>query len=275
MRILKKISIIAALLSTLTLSGCAMFPGKIDETQVWSAAKLYSEAQDELKVANYERAISLFERLESRFPFGTYAQQAQLQIAYSYYRSGDPVQALAAVERFIKLHPDHPNVDYIYYLRGLINFNDNSNFITVLANQDPTERDPKSTREAFDAFKQLTDKFPNSKYAPDAIARMNYLINAIGKYEVNVAKYYYRRGAYVAALNRAQTTVTQYRDALAVEEALLVMSQCYDKLGMLELRDDTMRVFNKSFPNSAFVNEKADNRNDSKLFQLVSKYLVF
>ncbi len=268
MRIQKSLSLAASLLLTLSLSGCGMFPGKIDETQGFSAAKLYSEAQEELKSGSYERAIPLFEKLESRFPFGTYAQQAQLQIAYAYYKSGDQVQALAASERFIKLHPEHPNVDYIYYLRGLINFNDTSNFLNVLSGQDPTERDPKATREAFDAFKQLTDKFPDSKYSPDAIARMKYLVNAIGRYEVNVAKYYFRRGAYVAALNRAQTTVTLYRDAVAVEEALLVMSQCYDRLGMPELRDDTMRVFNKSFPNSVFV--KADSKQNKGFFDFLN-----
>jgi outer membrane protein assembly factor BamD len=248
----KKFSQLAALILTLTLSGCGILASKVDETQAWTANKLYSEATEELNSSNYDRAISLYEKLESRFPFGTYAQQAQMQVAYAHYKGGDQVQALAAVERFIKLHPNHPNVDYIYYLRGLINFNDKSDLLSFLVNQDNTERDPKATREAFDAFKQLADRFPNSKYTPDAIARMRYLVNAIGQYEVHVAKYYFRRGAYVAALNRAQTTVTQFRDAVAVEEALYVMSQCYEKLGQPELRDDTLRVFNKSFPNSRF-----------------------
>lgn len=256
----KNLLLLATLLLTLTLGGCGLFSGKIDETQAWSASKLYSEAKEELKAANYEKAVQLFEKLESRYPFGTYAQQAQMEIAYAHYRSGDQAQALAAVERFIKLHPNHPNVDYMYYLRGLINFNDKSDLLNFLVNQDPTERDPKATREAFDAFKQLADKFPDSKYTPDAIARMKYLVNAIGQYEVHVAKYYYRRGAYVAALSRAQTTVRDYRDAVAVEEALLVMSQCYDKLGMPELRDDTLRVFNRSFPNSTIGKPQVKSR---------------
>lgn len=256
----KNLLLLATLLLTLTLSGCGLFTGKFDETQAWSASKLYVEAKDELKAANYERAVQLFEKLESRYPFGTYAQQSQMEIAYAHYRSGDQAQALAAVERFIKLHPNHATVDYMYYLRGLINFNEKSDLLNFLVNQDPTERDPKATREAFDAFKQLADKFPDSKYTPDAIARMKYLVNAIGQYEVHVAKYYYRRGAYVAALSRAQTTVRDYRDALAVEEALLVMSQCYDKLGMPELRDDTLRVYNRSFPNSTVGKPKVKNR---------------
>jgi outer membrane protein assembly factor BamD len=262
----KKLSLLAALILTFTLSGCGLFDAKVDETQAWSASKLYSEASEELNSANYERAIQLYEKLESRYPFGTYAQQAQMQVAYAHYKSGDAVQALASVERFIKLHPNHPNIDYIYYLRGLINFNDKTDLLNFLVNQDPTERDPKATREAFDAFKQLVDKFPDSKYTPDAISRMKYLVNAIGQYEVHVAKFYYRRGAYVAALNRAQTTVTQYRDAVAVEEALYVMSQCYDKLAMPELRDDTLRVFNKSFPNSKF-GKVAAKQSDKKWWQ--------
>src|SRR5471030_2632307 len=124
-----------------------------------------------------------------------YAQQAQMEIAYAYYKEQDQAQALAAVERFIKLHPNHANVDYMYYLRGLINFNDQVGFLNFVYEQDPAERDPKATREAFASFKELIEKFPNSKYTPDAIARMKYLVNAMAKYEVYVARYYYRRGA--------------------------------------------------------------------------------
>ena len=158
---------------------------------------------------HYEAAIKLFEKLETNYPFGNYAAQAQMEIAYAYYKTQDQAQALAAVERFIKLHPNHPQVDYMYYLRGLINFNDQIGFLSVVYAQDPTERDPKATRESFAAFKELVDKFPNSKYTPDAIARMKYLINAMAQYEVHVANYYYRRGAYLASLNRAQGAVTR------------------------------------------------------------------
>jgi outer membrane protein assembly factor BamD len=244
---------IAAIALALSLSACGLLPEKIDETKGWSASKLYSEARDELSSGNYETAISHFEKLESRYPFGTYAQQAQMEIAYAYYRQGDSAQALAAVERFIKLHPNHPNVDYMYYLRGLINFNDRSSFLDFLARQDPSERDSKATREAFEAFKQLADRFPQSKYTPDAIARMKYLVNAMAQYEVHVANYYYRRGAYVAAANRAQLAVSEYREAPAIEEALYVMARSYDKMGMPKLRDDAERVLKTTFPNSAYL----------------------
>jgi outer membrane protein assembly factor BamD len=246
---------------TLTLTACGIFSGRQDETKDWSATKLYAEAIEELKSGSYDRAIQLFERLESRYPFGVYAQQAQLEIAYAYYRQKDQPQALAAVERFIKLHPEHPNVDYVYYLRGLINFNDSNDILNFIVNQDPSERDPKATREAFDAFKQLTDKFPSSIYTPDALARMKYLVNAIGQHEVHVAKYYYRRGAYLASLNRAQTAVKDYRDSVALKDALLIMSQSYDKLGMTDLRDDTIRVLHKTFPNEDLLQvQKAKKR---------------
>ncbi len=242
----------AAIALALSLSGCGLFPEKIDETKDWSASKLYSEARDELSSGNFEKAVQYFEKLESRYPFGTYAQQAQMEIAYAHYRQGEQPEALAAVERFIKLHPNHPNVDYMYYLRGLINFNDKVSFLDFLSKQDPSERDPKAARDAFDSFKQLAERFPDSVYAKDAIARMNYLVNAMAQYEVHVAKYYYRRGAYLAAVNRAQIAITEYRDAPAIEEALHVMVKSYDAMGLPELRDDTERVLKKTFPNSVY-----------------------
>ena len=218
---------------------------------------------------HYEAAIKLFQRLESNYPFGTYASQAQMEIAYAHYKAQDQAEALAAVERFIKLHPNHPQVDYMYYLRGLINFNDQLGFLSFIYSQDPTERDPKATREAFAAFKALVDKFPNSKYAPDSISRMNYLINAMAQYEVHVANYYYRRGAYLAALNRAQDAVTNYSDAPAREEALFLMIRAYDKLGMPVLRDDTQRIFTLNYPNSRFLNPNA--RGEAPWWQFWSK----
>ena len=253
----KKLLVVVATSVLLGLSGCGVLPEQTDETKKWSAEKLYAEAREEMQGANYDAAIKLFQRLESSYPFGTYATQAQMEIAYAHYKAQDQAEALAAVERFIKLHPNHPQVDYMYYLRGLINFNDQIGILSVIYSQDPTERDPKATREAFAAFKALVDKFPNSKYAPDSIARMNYLINAMASYEVHVANYYYRRGAYLAAVNRAQNAVAEYSQSPAREEALFIMIRSYDKLGMLELRDDTQRVFQRNYPNSRFLNANA------------------
>jgi outer membrane protein assembly factor BamD len=240
----------AALL--LAISACTVMETP-DRTKGWSANKLYAEGREEMKSGNYDTAISMFEKLESRYPFGTFAQQAQMEIAYAYYRQGDQAQALAAVDRFIKLHPNHPNVDYMYYLRGLINFNDKTSIFDFISRQDLTERDPKAARDAFDAFKQLIERFPNSKYAPDSLDRLKYLVNAMAQYEVHVANYYYRRGAYLAAANRAAVVVKDYREAPVVEDALFVMVRSYDALGMKELRDDADRVFQKNFPNSPLL----------------------
>lgn len=248
------------------LSACSSFSDQVDETKNWSPSKLYSEARDELSLGNYDKAVSYFEKLESRYPFGTYAQQAQMEIAYAYYRQGDQPQALAAVERFIKLHPDHPNVDYMYYLRGLINFNDKVSIFDFLSRQDTTERDPKAAREAFDSFKLLVERFPDSKYTPDAAARLAYLVNAMAQYDVHVANYYYRRGAYLAAANRAQAAVKNYPGAPAAEEALFIMMQSYNALDLPQLRDDAERVLRQNFPDSIYF--KGGKKNEKPWWQI-------
>lgn len=251
---LKSLARISTIILTLSLAGCGIFGDKVEDSKNWTAEKLYAEAKDELASGSFERAVQLFEKLESRFPFGSYAQQAQLEIAYAHYKSGDQAQALAAVDRFIKLHPNHANVDYMYYLRGLISFNDDLGILSFIANQDITERDPKATRDSFDAFKELAMQFPNSKYTPDAIIRMKYLVNALAQYDLHVAKYYMRRKAYLAAANRAQSAIKEYPDAPAIEEALYVLINAYDAMGITELRDDANRVFEKNFPDSEFKN---------------------
>jgi outer membrane protein assembly factor BamD len=202
--------------------------------------------------SGYEKSIKYFEKLESRYPFGTYAQQAQMDIAYAYYRLNDQPQGLAAVDRFIKLHPNHANVDYMYYLRGLINFNDRTSIFDTFVDQDNTERDPKAVRDAFDSFKLLAERFPDSQYTPDALARMKYLVNSMAEYDVHVANYYYRRGAYVSAANRAQSAIKEYPDTPAVEEALFVMMRSYEAMGQKQLRDDTERVIQATYPNSVY-----------------------
>ena len=235
----------------LSLSACSILQSESpDETRGWSASRLYSEARQELAAMNYEKSLSLLEKLESRYPFGTYAQQAQMDQAYVHYKAGDQALALAAIDRFIKLHPDHPNVDYMYYLRGLVNFNDRKGLLDFMANQDVSERDQKALREAFDSFKLLVERFPNSVYAQDASDRLAYLLNSMAEHDVHVARYYYRRGAYLAAANRAQSAVQNYREAPAIEEALWIMVKSYDALDMPQLRDDTLRVFKANFPNS-------------------------
>ncbi|WP_426104896.1 outer membrane protein assembly factor BamD [Massilia sp. TSP1-1-2] len=250
----KKLSSVVATCVLLAMTACSWLPEKTDETKSWPVAKLYAEAREEMDGGHYEAAIKLWERLETNYPFGNYATQAQMEIAYAHYKTQDQALALAAADRFIREHPTHPQVDYMYYLRGLISFNDQIGLLSVVYSQDPTERDPKATRESFAAFKALVDRYPNSKYAPDAADRMRYLITAMSQYEVHVANYYFRRGAYLASLNRAMGAVKDYQDAPAREEALYLMVRNYEKLGMTDLQKDTARVFAKNYPNSKFMN---------------------
>lgn len=235
------------------LAGCGSTPH--DETAGMSTTKLYEEAKSEISVGNWERATKLYERLEARAAGTPLAQQAQIDLAYAQYRSGEKALALATIERFIRLHPSSPALDYAYYLQGLINFNDNLGLFGRLSRQDLSERDQRASRDAYQSFRQVVTLFPDSKYAPDGQLRMNYIINSLAQYEVHVARYYYRRGAYVAAANRAQQAVQEFQTSPAAEEALYIMALSYDKLAMPELRDDAQRVLTSNFPESRFLTD--------------------
>ena len=235
------------------IGACGLLPQAEDETKGWSAQRLYSAAKNEMNSNNYEEAIKYYQKLEARYPYGRFAQQAQIEIAYCYYKDGEPAQAVAAAERFIKLHPNHPNVDYAYYLRGLANFNDDLGWLGYISGQDLAERDPKAAREAFDAFKDLVTRYPDSRYAPDSIQRMRYLVNALASSEIYVARYYMKRGAYVAAANRAQFSLKTYPEAPANEEGLVILVQAYDALGLKDLRNDAERVLKTNFPKSPYL----------------------
>lgn len=251
---------LSAVIAAILISGCGSMNNTQDETAGWSASKLYSEAKDAQADGTYDKAAKYLEKLESRFPYGRYAQQAQLELGYVYWKGGEPGSALAACDRFIKLHPNHPAVDYAYYLKGLINFNEDLGFVGYISSQDPTERDPQAARESFDAFKELIGRFPNSKYAPDATLRLKYLINAMASQEVNVAYYYLKRGAYIAAANRAQFAIKTYPQTPAVEEAMFILLTAYDKMGMNDLRDDADRVMRQNYPNSRFYKEGLERK---------------
>jgi outer membrane protein assembly factor BamD len=255
-----------ALIFGVLVAACGLLPEAQDETKGWSAQKLYSEAKSELAARNYEQAIKYYEKLEARYPYGRFAQQAQIEIAYAHFKDDNPAQCVAAAERFIKLHPNHPNVDYAYYLRGLANFNDDLGWFGHLTGQDLSERDPKAAREAFDAFKDLVTRFPNSRYAPDSVERMNYLVNALASNEIHVARYYMKRGAYVAAVNRVQFAIKTYPLAPANEEGLVILVQAYDKMGIPALRDDADRVLRKNFPDSVYL--KGGPRKDIPWWQI-------
>jgi outer membrane protein assembly factor BamD len=238
-------------LSALLLAGCANAPK--DETAAWNADKLYAEAKDELSSGAYDKAAKLFERLEGRAAGTLLGQQAQIDRAYTMYRSGDKAQALSILERFMKLHPTSPAMDYALYLQGLVNFNDNLGILGNLSRQELSERDQQASRDSYQSFKQLVEQQPQSKYVPDARLRMNYIVNALAAYELHVARYYYRRGAYLAAANRAQQAIQEFQQSPSAEEALFLMMKSYDRLGLTQLRDDTDRVLRKSFPNSSYL----------------------
>ena len=250
-------ALLASLAIATVLGGCGILGGDAsDKTVNWSAQRLYSEAEDEMSAGGYTAAIKYFETLQSRFPFGRYAQQAQMEIAYAQYKDGEKDLSLAAADRFLKQYPNSPNADYLWYLKGLVNFNDNLGLLGSITQQDLTERDPKALRDAFDAFRELVTRYPESKYAPDAVLRLKYLVNAMAAHEVHVARYYLRRGAYVAAANRAEIVIQQYQQAPAVREALQIMVDAYDGLSMPTLRDDAKRVLDTNFPKG--TNEAAE-----------------
>jgi len=246
-----KLSAVAVALAAL-LAACSNTP-EDDRTATWSPNKLYAEAKEELNAGAYDKAIPLLERLEGRAAGTPLAQQAQLDRAYAHYKAGDQAQAHATLDRFIKLHPASPALDYALYLKGIVNFNDNLGVFSFVAQQDLSERDQKAAKESFESFRELVTRFPDSRYTPDARARMTYIVNSLAQYEVHVARYYYSRGAYVAAINRAQAALADYRDVPALEEALFILMRSYDALGMAQLRDDTRRVMEKNYPSSEYL----------------------
>ncbi len=258
-------------LVALGLSACGSFGDHKEDTTDWSAGKFYTEAKDKLNDGNYPAAIELFESLEARYPYGRFAQQAQLEVAYAYYKDREQASAIAAAERFIKLHPNHANVDYAYYIKALSNFNDDwglLGYVTQnLLSQDMSERDSKASRESFDNFRMLVNRFPDSKYAPDAKQRMAHLLNVVAMSEVHIARYYFARKAYIAAANRAQHAVKEYPNTPAAEEALYIMMQSYETIGMMDLRDDAARVLKLNFPESHFLPE-AKAATDSSWWKL-------
>ena len=211
---------------------------------------------------SYEKAVPLLEKLEGRAAGTPLAQQAQLDKAYAHYKSSEPAQAIATLERFMKLHPASPAVDYALYLKGIVNFNDNLGMFSFITRQDLSERDQKAAKESFESFKELVTRFPDSRYSPDARQRMTYIVNSLAEYEVHVARFYFKRGAYLAAINRAQLAVSDYRDVPATEEALFIMVKSYDELGMAQMRDDSRRVLEKNFPQSEFLSRGFKSSSD-------------
>ena len=252
------------LLLFLAAPGCSWLPEQIDETRDWSANRLYSEAKQKLDDKNYEKAIEYFEILEARYPFGRYAQQAELEIAYAYYKFDEPDLAIAAADRFIKIYPRHSNVDYAWYIKGLVNYNRGKTIVDSFLPQDPSQRDTSTMRAAYDDFDQLVRLYPNSIYAPDAAQRMIHLRNNMAEYEVHVADYYLRRKAFVAVANRGEYVVENFQRTPAVPDALIYIVRAYRALGLDELESDALRVLQLNYPDRPEIAWLEDSRGYEK-----------
>ncbi|MCE1176479.1 MAG: outer membrane protein assembly factor BamD [Burkholderiales bacterium] len=235
------------------LVGCAS--KEKNEFAGWSVDKLYTEGRDQMNAGDYTRSALLLEATIAQYPFSVQATQAQLELPYVYWKDESRRKALAAADRFITLNGSHPQLDYMYYLKGIINYNNNTGFIKTLLTRDvgSNASDPRAATEAFNAFKTLVTKFPESRYAPDARKRMVQLVNTLSQQQLRIAEYYYDRGAYLAAINRAQGILKNFDGTISTENALIIMMQSYDKLGMNDLRDDTRKVLLTNFPNSKGV----------------------
>ncbi len=251
---------LAVVLAALMLGGCSWLGidnlFEKDSTAKWDADRLYAEARAELSSGNWAKAREYYQKLESRYPFGRHAQQALMEIAYTYYKEGESAQAVQAADRFIRQYPNNPNIDYMYYLKGLATFSENVGIVGLILAQDSIQRDAKGARESFDAFKDLIARYPDSKYADDARARMRYLLNAMAQAELDVANFYYVRRAYVAAIQRAQVVVRDFQSSPLSEDALILMARSYQALEMPDLQADAERVISLNFPDSRYLRNR-------------------
>jgi outer membrane protein assembly factor BamD len=234
------------LLSLALVTGCSK--DEVEDDLDATELAYYTSAQDSLRAGNYAGAIQKLQLLESRFPFGRYAEQAQLEIVFAYYKSVQPEAARSAADRFIRLHPAHPNVDYAYYLKGMVSYEQDKNFLSSIIPMDPSTRDPGAARESFQDFSQLISRYPNSEYAPDAQKRMKYLRNLLATADIHVARYYIKRGAYVAAANRGRYVFENFQGSVAVPDALAIMVEAYQLLEMNDLAEQALLVLNTNYP---------------------------
>ena len=254
------------LFASSTLTGCARIKAakNNNDRANWTVQEFYNEAKVNLNDGDYEDAVKLYKELESYYPFGPLTEQAQVEIAYAHHKDNEPSKALAAAERFIRLHPVHPSVDYAYYLKGLINFTKHESVVKrLIGGNDYSDRDPASATKAFYSFRDLIERFPESRYAEDSRQRMTYLLNALAYHEIQVASYYLSRGAYVAVVNRCKNVIEEYQQTPAVEDALGMMAIAYRHMGLNNLAADSRRVLKTNFPNSGYL--------DSSVNTLLSK----
>ncbi len=238
----------------LALTGCSSSEGDIEKTPDKSAQALFVDAREAIDNGLYQKAIQILGAIDSRFPFGPISRQVQLDLIYAYYKSGDAVQGIALADRFLRLNPNNSNIDYVYYMRALINISTEENLFQDLAGIDRTNRDPQASREAFNDFKRIVSDYPESKYAADSRKRMIAIKSRLASYEIAVAKYYIKREAYASAANRGRYVVEYFSPSPEVEQALEVMITCYEKLGLTELKKNAIQVLAANYPNNKLIN---------------------
>ena len=236
------------LVASTMLAGCA--GNEEQQDFAGSVAEAYRKAQESMRNGNYRRSIQIYEQLRARFPFSEFATQLQLELMYAYYKADAPEQAIDAADTFIRENPIHPRVDYALYIKALAHFDDSAGFLERVFRKEITNRPPRDAELAFSYFNRLVERYPASPYAADAEQRMVWLRNRLAAYENSVARYYVRQGAYVAALNRAKSSLEQYNGSNAGAESLELMIRAYEGLGMNDLAADTRRVLNENFPDS-------------------------
>ncbi|WP_100656322.1 outer membrane protein assembly factor BamD [Alteromonas flava] len=245
---------VACFSATLLLTGCS---SSDNEEQIIAADQgaqaMYDQAKRQMDAGNFAGAATTLSTLDSRFPFGPLSHQVQLDLIYSHYKSGKAEQTLATIDRFIRLNPNHSDIDYVHYMRGLTNMESDNNLFQDLLNIDRTDRDPSKSREAFEDFRRLIEKYPDSKYAADAQKRMLYIKNRLASYEIAIARFYMRRQAYVAAANRGRFVLENYPDSNQVQQALEIMVASYDQLGLDELKENAIKTLKLNYPNSDFI----------------------
>lgn len=225
-----------------------------------TAQELYDDAKKYLDNQSWDRAILTYKQLQTRYPFGRYTEQSMLDLSYAYFKAREPENALSSLNRFIRTYPTHPNVDYAYYLKGLVNFEENMGFLERLMPNRVHDRDQSAARDAFNDFNELIRRYPDSRYVADARQRMVFLRNNLAAYEVEVANYYMRRKAYVAAANRARFALENYPGTPQNADALVVMHKAYTELSLPELADGAMQVLELNYPDNYYVQGRKKKR---------------
>ena len=241
---------VAFVLVAAALAGCSSWGEERDPTSDWSARRLYDTAKGHMDRGAYDQSVEYYEKLDARYPFGVFATQGQLDLIYAHYKSDNPASAIAEAERFIKLHPRHPNVDYAYYLKGLASFVGGEFLLDRFVPRDLSQHDASAALQSFRAFEELVQRFPESRYADDSRQRMVYLRNLLAMHEIHVARYYMKRSAWLAAANRARYVVENYQRTPAVSDALVIMATAYREMGLDDLSADALRVLRLNYPGS-------------------------